>query len=495
MLDALAILIFSVGVLNFFYKDYNIFWSFFFSSLTAILVSGLFRLFSRGDKEEVLSTNDAVIIVFFIWTLSIILSALPFVYSGYLNMHQAVFESTSGWTTTGLSMFTDVEVLPKTFLIWRSIIQFIGGAGFALIMVIVAGSMGVGLYQAEGRTDNVVPNLRDSAKIIIGIYISLAVAGIILIKIFTNISLFDAFNHTLTALATGGFSTKNTSVAYFNDPVLEYIIIILMVLGGTGFGVHYAFGQMIKNTLRNIKEYLSKEINYLELKERIKSEPFLKNPEPKTMFFIAVISITMLLFFTTLNLYTGFGNSFRIAVFQGISALTGTGFATVTFNLWNNLGMLVMTLLMITGGMMDSTSGGLKLFRIYVILKTVKLNILNFFKPAGTKFHIEVYKGVSKKKINENTFREIISVVTMYFFIYFVGVFVLLGYGYNLKDSLFEYASALSAVGLSTGITAPDAPLGVIWIETLGMYLGRLEFFAIFYAIIKLFKDIKEFLK
>ncbi|KAF2956514.1 TrkH family potassium uptake protein [Marinitoga sp. 38H-ov] len=452
------------GTLSLLYKDFNSLYSFLESGLISIFVGSFFILIGWNKENDSINIQDAIVIIFLVWTLAIFFSALPFVFSGILNIHHAIFESTSGWTTTGLTL-VDVEKIPKIFLLWRSLMQYFGGAGFALIMVIATGALGVGLYQAEGRTDNVVPNLRDSAKIIFGIYLSWAIIGIFLLKFIAGLNFFDAFNHTLTALATGGFSTKINSVGEFNNVNAEIIIIILMISGGTGFGVHYA-------ALR-------------------RKDLFKKNPEPKTMFFILLISIFLLLFFTTKILY-GFFGGLRHAVFQAVSALTGTGFSTVSYDNWNNFGLLIMTILMILGGMMDSTSGGLKLFRVFVIWKIITHQIKNYFKPEGSVFHIEVYKGISKKRISYDTLRDVIAVVSMYFLIYIIGVLVLLSYGYTMEDSLFEYASALSAVGLSVGITTPNAPLGVIWIETLGMYLGRLEFFVIFFAIIKIFRDIKD---
>jgi trk system potassium uptake protein TrkH len=488
----LSFLILGVGSTSFIYGDIRTFFSFFYTFLLTISTGIIFRFFGRKKEEEKyekLNVQDAVMIIFFVWTFSIFFSSLPFVFEGMLNIHQAIFESTSGWTTTGLTMISDVEIISRTFIIWRSIMQYIGGAGFALIMVITAGSMGVGLYQAEGRTDNLVPNLRDSAKIITGIYLIWAFIGILLLMFISKLPFFEAFNHTLTALATGGFSSKNFSIGAFDNVSMDIIIMLLMIMGGTGFGVHYAGAIMIKNSYRNILDYKKGKINKLEFKERIRMEPFFKNPEPKTMFFILLISFIFIFLFNTLNIY-GVANGVRHGAFQVISALTGTGFSTVSFENWNLFALLIMTILMILGGMMDSTAGGLKLYRVYIALKLILVQIKSFFKPNGTKFHVEVYKGVSRKKIGFETLRDVIAVFMMYFIVYFIGVFVLLGYGYTLEDSMFEYASALSAVGLSVGITNPNAPLGVIWIETLGMYLGRLEFYAIFYAIIKLIRDI-----
>ena len=467
MMIVFGIFLMVFGSIAIFYKDFNSLYSFLEAGLISIFTGIAFFLLSWNIKNSAINIQDAIVIIFLVWTLSIFFSALPFVFSGILNIHHAIFESTSGWTTTGLTL-VDVTKIPKIFLLWRSLIQYLGGAGFALIMVIATGALGVGLYQAEGRTDNVVPNLRDSAKIIFGIYISWAILGIILLKFVADFSLFDSINHTLTALATGGFSTKVNSIGEFNNINAEIIIMVLMIAGGTGFGVHYA-----------------------ALKKR---ELFKKNPEPKTMFVILIISIPLLLFFTTKALYGTFGG-LRHAAFQAISALTGTGFSTVSFENWNNFGLLIMTILMIFGGMMDSTSGGLKLFRIFVIWKIIIHQIKNYFKPEGSIFHIEVYKGISKKKISYDTLKDVIAVVFMYFLIYTIGILVLLGYGYSMEDSMFEYASALSAVGLSVGITVPEAPLGVIWVETMGMYLGRLEFFVIFFAIIKIFRDIKDIME
>jgi len=494
VLLALSILIFSISILSLFFKDFNMFIPFFSTSLIGFGISGGMKFFTRKDKFDFLNLQDAVMIIFLVWTISIFLSSLPFMFSGLLNFTQAIFESTSGWTTTGLSMFLDVESLPKIILLWRSIIQYIGGAGFALIMVVTAGAMGAGLYQAEGRTDNLVPNLKDSTKLIATIYISWAVAGVIAIFIFTDLNFFDSLNHTFTALATGGFSTNNASIGGFDNVSLELIIMVLMIMGGTGFGVHYAGILLLKNSFKTLKELKNKTIDKLEFKDRIKREPFFKNPEPKTMFYILLIAFIFVTLFSTAEIFNGW-ESIRHSSFQVISSLTGTGFASTTLINWNAFGIFFLTILMILGGMMDSTSGGLKLYRVYIALKMIIIEMQSYFKPQGVKFHFEVHKGVSKKEVGLETLKNILSIFTMYFLIYFIGVFVLVSHGYNLQDSLFEYASALSAVGLSVGITVPDAPLGVLWIEIFGMYLGRLEFYAIIYAVMKLFKDIKDIIK
>ncbi|TGG88359.1 TrkH family potassium uptake protein [Geotoga petraea] len=494
VLLALSILILSISVISLIFLESQMFFPFFYTSLIGFGISFSMKFGTRKNNYDFLNIQDAVMIIFLVWTISIFLSALPFLFSGLLNFTQSIFESTSGWTTTGLTMFLDVESLPKTVLLWRSIMQYIGGAGFALIMVVTAGSMGAGLYQAEGRTDNLVPNLKDSTKLIATIYLTWALIGIISIYIFTDLNFFDSLNHTLTALATGGFSTNNASIGGFDDVKLEVIIMVLMIMGGTGFGVHYAGIIMLRNTWRTLKDHRNKSINNLEFRDRLKREPFFKNPEPKTMFYILLFSFILVVIFSTSNIFD-FWNSIRHSAFQVISSLTGTGFSSTILNNWNTFGIFFLTILMVLGGMMDSTSGGIKLYRVYIAFKMILFEIMSYFKPQGIKFHFEVYKGVSKKEINLDTLKNVLSIITMYFLVYFVGVFVLVSHGYNLQDSLFEYASALSAVGLSVGITLPDSPPGVLWTEIFGMYLGRLEFFVILYAIMKLFKDIKDIIK
>ncbi|MGM0641333.1 MAG: TrkH family potassium uptake protein [Thermotogota bacterium] len=494
VLLALSILILSMSLLTLLMKEFSMFLPFFSTSIIGFGISITMKIITRKDKYDFLNIQDAVMIIFLVWTLSIFISSLPFMFSGLLNFTQAIFESTSGWTTTGLSMFLDVESLPKIILLWRSIIQYIGGAGFALIMVVTAGAMGAGLYQAEGRTDNLVPNLKDSTKLIGTIYISWAIAGILAIYFLTDLNFFDSLNHTFTALATGGFSTNNASVGGFDNVSLELIIMVLMIMGGTGFGVHYAGILLIKNSFRTLTDLKNKTIDHLEFKDRIKREPFFKNPEPKTMFYILIVAFVFVTIFSTVQIFDGW-ESLRHSAFQVISSLTGTGFASTTLVNWNAFGVFFLTILMILGGMMDSTSGGLKLYRVYVALKMIIIEIQSYFKPQGVKFHFEVYKGVSKKEVGLETLKNILSIFTLYFIVYFIGVFVFVSHGYDLQDSLFEYASALSAVGLSVGITGPEAPLGVLWIEIFGMYLGRLEFYAIIYAVMKLFKDMKDIIK
>ncbi|MDK2864686.1 MAG: trk/ktr system potassium uptake protein [Thermotogota bacterium] len=433
------------------------------TALVSLSLGLLLRYLFKPPKNAPLTIKEGTIIVLFTWTIGIFISALPFVFSGTLNMSQAIFESTSGWTTTGLTV-VDVTTVSKLILVWRSLMQFLGGAGFAIIMLsAVIGPSGFGLYYAEGRIDNIMPNIRASVRMILVIYLSYAAGGIIA-YLLAGMNFFDAFNHSLTALASGGFSTRAGSIGEFNSLAVEIVTVVLMVMGTTGFGVHYTLWSG-------------------------KFKQFLKNGEPWTLLSILLLFTPVLIRFTTFSLYPE--APARTGIFQAVSALTTTGFSTVSFERWNDLGLYVLTLLMIFGGGMDSTSGGLKLFRLYALARAIWAQLISFFRPRTAVETIVLYKGQKAIELDLRLLKEILIIFTFYFIFYCLGVGVLAAYGYSLADSAFEYASALSTVGLSVGITRPDMPAPILWVETVGMFMGRLEFLVVFYAIIKLVRDVK----
>ncbi|MDK2950416.1 MAG: trk/ktr system potassium uptake protein [Kosmotogales bacterium] len=446
--------------------DLNSSLSFIYTAILSFLFGFILSIWTKLKPGTPVTIQEGSLIVLFVWIFGIFFSSLPFVFEGILSFSHAFFESTSGWTTTGLTL-VDVTKIPRIFLVWRSIMQFIGGAGFAIVMMsAILGPTGFGLYNAEGRMDNLVPNMRSSVRKILVIYFTYAIVGMLFYMI-AGMSFFDAFNHSLTALATGGFSTRAGSIGEFNSIFIEVITMVLMILGTTGFGIHYL---LWKRDWKSLK----------------------KNGEPKSLFFILIIFIPMIMFGTMHLFYANLGENFRHSIFQAVSALTGTGFSTVDFFNWNSFGLFMITLLMIFGGDLDSTSGGLKQYRIYIVYKLLKQQIINFFLPSRSVTKIEVWKGSKKSYVNPSMIREILMNFSAYFLTFSIGVGIISSYGFSLQDAAFEFASALSTVGLSIGITSQSAPLGIIWTETLGMFFGRLEFFVILYGIVKIVKDISR---
>ncbi len=451
------------------YREFSPMPAFLLASGLSFVFSFILRTKHRSTKMDVITSKEGAVIVFFSWLFVIFLSALPYVFAKTLSLSRAIFEATSGWTTTGLTVISDVESIPKTILFWRSFTQFLGGAGFAIIVMgAIIGPTGLGLYQAEGRVDNIVPNIRYSARIIMLVYMAYAGVGTIALKI-AGMNFFDALNHSLTALATGGFSTKNNSIGFFNNVGIEIVTMILMWLGATGFGIHYAFWQK----------------NWQALK---------KNPEPKQMAFFTVISATIISIAGFGKIFSNVHESVRHSLFQVVSALTGTGFSTTDLRSWLGFppGIFVLSILMLLGGCMDSTSGGIKQYRITVLLKALVLSVKKFTLPRNAVIQVEIWKGNNKRYLDDNLIREAFLVSSLYVISFIIGTVILILYGYRISEAVFEFASALAGVGLSIGITNYSMPDGVLWTLISGMFLGRLEFLVIIYAIGKILRDISS---
>jgi len=424
----------------------------------------------KGEDIGSINYKEGAVLTIFTWIMVALLSAIPHMLEGHLNFSQAVFESVSGLTTTGLTMYTDVTKISKLILFWRSFTQYVGGAGFALLMLsMVIGPKGVGFYKAEGRADNLVPNIRRSTQIILQIYVAYTIAGTLALKL-AGLNWFEALNHTMTALATGGFSTRNGSIGEFNNLAVEIIIMVLMFLGATGFAIHYAFWK------RNWKAVV-------------------KNGEPWLM----IISITVFSIITAVNgigkYFKDFLQAIRYTTFQITSAISGTGFQTLPLSeeKWLSFSplMLSLTVLMIAGGDMDSTSGGIKQFRIWVILNTIFESVKGFLLPKNRIKTRIIYKGEQQIVLTSENVREALIILFLYIMAFIIGSFVLTLHGYDLELSLFEFASAMDGVGLSVGITSPNMPLTAMWTLTIGMFTGRFEFLIIIYAISKLASDFR----
>ncbi|HOJ88253.1 MAG TPA: TrkH family potassium uptake protein [Pseudothermotoga sp.] len=456
-------------VFSLFYREPSMVPAFLMASALSLVLSLVLRTKYRSTKMDVITSKEGAVIVLFCWLVAIFLSALPYTFARILSLSRAIFEATSGWTTTGLTVIANVESMPKTILFWRSLTQFLGGAGFAIIVMgAIIGPTGLGLYQAEGRVDNIVPNIKYSARIIMFVYMGYAGVGTVALKI-AGMDFFDALNHSLTALATGGFSTKNNSIGSFNSVGIEIVTMILMWLGATGFGIHYAFWQR----------------NWQALK---------KNPEPKQMALFTATSVTIL---TAAGLGRIFPTAFegiRRSLFQVVSAITGTGFSTSDLKTWLGFppGILVLTILMLLGGCMDSTSGGVKQYRIAVMLKTLVLSVKRFVLPRNAVVQVEIWKGNNKRYLDDSLIREAFLVSSLYVISFIAGSVILSVYGYRVSEAIFEFASALAGVGLSVGITGYSMPNGALWTLITGMFLGRLEFLVVIYAISKILKDISS---
>lgn len=438
--------------------------SFIIPSVAALLTGFLLSLLIRSEKKQQLTLRQDTVIVVAVWLLAVFFSALPFMLSKQLNFTQAVFEAMSGWTTTGLSV-VDVTVTPKIYLMFRSIMQFFGGVGLVLVMLsALSGTFGMRLYHAEGHSDKLLPNLAKSARVIMSIYAGYVVAGTILYVIF-GMSFFDAINHSICALSTGGFSTEVDSIGAYKSLPIELITIILMLLGTTNFAAHLL---LVRGKLRS----------------------FFRVGEIRFMLILMAFTIPIMAFVSLNSLYGSVSQGLRISIFQIVSALTTTGFSTVTFNNWAPFPLFLMIIIMLIGGGAGSTAGGIKFSRVYLMVKAFLWNLKRKFMPEHMVNEDFVYRPEGKLFIDETYLAEASNYAFIYMVAFFTGTSIMAAYGYSLQDSLFEFASTLGTVGLSIGITLPTTPPVVLWTQTAGMLLGRLEIYVIFIAGIKIFKDV-----
>ncbi|WP_017470406.1 TrkH family potassium uptake protein [Amphibacillus jilinensis] len=457
-----VLILMPLSVLVFFPEELEYALAFLLSSLFSIILGAslCFGLKRDNDRDNhwKMTMQHGYLTVFLAWVYAFVVGAVPFVLANQLSFSHAFFESVSGWTTTGLSLI-DVEVSPKIFLFHRSFMQFCGGLGFVMVMTIfVYGKQSMNLYTTEGHQDMLMPNLKKSARAILIMYLSLLIIGTTLYAL-VGMPLFDSLMHAMSALSTGGFSTQTESIGYYNNLGIEIITLALMVLGTTNFAI------LMLLCKRKFK--LVSRIGELKLMS------------------ILIIVSTILTSLALINeLYFKVGESFRIALFNILSAVSTTGYSTVSYVNWPSHLIGLLILLMIIGGGLGSTAGGIKLNRIYLLYRVTIENLRKRMSSSRKISSLNYYRPEGKMTIGNNIITDIIGFISIYLFVFFVGSFSLAwAEGSSLSDALFEFASALGTVGLSIGITDPSLSVMGLIILIIGMILGRLEIFIVIIGI------------
>lgn len=412
----------------------------------------------RGGES--LSLQEGAVVVVLAWVSAVLVGTFPFMAVGGLNFTQAIFESTSGWTTTGLSV-VDLTTVPRLLLLFRSVMQLAGGAGLAVIMLsALAGPTGTGLSAAEGRADQLVPNVRRSAKLVVTIYSGYVLFGGVALTL-SGMDWFDAINHAFAAISTGGFSTRPESIGYWNSPLVEGVTVVLMLLGTMNFVTGYA---LMHGKFRAVG----------------------KNGEIRLQALLIPMLVLVVFSGVTSGLYPTLDKQLRVAIFEVVTALSTTGFSTVGYGDWNSLGWLVLIALMLIGGGTGSTAGGLKQYRVYALYRGLLWEFRRMLLPREVVTMPDVWVGETRRFLGDREMRQLATFTFLYLGTLAIGTGIIASYGYSLKESLFEFASALGTVGLSVGVTSASAPAGLLWAETIGMILGRLEFFVIFIGVSRL---------
>jgi len=438
-------------------------WAFLLPAAVLLSVGALGWRWLRQARYQQLSIQDGGVIILLTWSAASLAGAVPFMgASTRLSFSHAVFECVSGLSTTGLTL-VDVTRASHAILLWRSLLQLAGGAGLAILMVAtLIGPSNPAVSAAEGRSQ-LVPHVRRSARLVLILYSGYVAIGIVGYLV-VGLNPFDAVAHTFAAVATGGFSTYPDSIGHWDSAAVEALTLLLMVLGNLNFVTAWI---LIKGDFR----------------------AFFRNGEIRLLFILILSAGLLLLFVTTRGAYAGVSRACRVAVFESVSALTGTGFTMIDYTGWNPFGFLVITLLMLVGGGACSTSGALKQLRVYVLIKSVFWEVRKALLPSRAVVSSSMWEGDRAVEIGDARLRSISVYAFLYLTMWLLGALVLTAHGNGVGESLFEYASALGTVGLSRGITNPGAPGLVIWTETAGMFLGRLEFFVVFSGLTKLVRD------
>lgn len=454
--------------LIFYPNESNLLYCFLIPSIIAIATGIIIRGLLKDTKIIKLEKGYDSLLLVLIWLSAIIISTIPWLLKGGYNFTQACFEMTSGFSTTGLSI-VDVGNTPKTFLVFRSITLFVGGVGFVLIVTSAfSDRYGLNLYNAEGHNDRLMPNLVRSSRLILSIYSIYIVLGA-LAYIFFGMPVFDAINTSIAALSTGGFSVIDESIYGYHSLPIEIVTTILMLLGQTNFVLHL---KMLNLKFKDIYNHC----------------------ETKLLIFLFVVLVALM----TNNLiqynYTNdILQSLRLSIFQFVTCITTTGFISVeSLNALPSGFITMMILLMLVGGNQESTGGGIKQYRIIVTLKGIYYSIKELLLNNQAITSRRIWRYGKNSELTDNEIQSTSSYVLFYLILFFLGSTIFTLYGYSLQDSMFEFSSAISTVGLSVGITNYYASKVVLWTAIIGMFLGRLEIMVIFKAILRVTRDFKN---
>jgi trk system potassium uptake protein TrkH len=443
-----------------------------FSGFVTLAAGGLIMFLTKNHKKE-LHKRDGYIVVASGWVIMSLTGTLPYLFSGAIpSFTNAFFETMSGYSTTGASILTDVESLPEGILFWRSITHWIGGMGIIVLAVAILPLLGIGgmqLFAAEAPGpggDKLHPRITDTAKRLWFIYVGYTVAETVLLRL-AGMSFFDAINHSLSTLSTGGFSTKNMSIAYWNDtPLIQYIIIFFMFLAGTNFVLSYfAFKLKFSKIVRD-EEFTSYAILILSL----------------TAIFAAVIYFNVDLTASSIvhpMVWGEFEASLRHALFQILAIVTTTGFITADYALWTPILTISIFGLMFLGGSSGSTSGGIKIVRHLIMIKN---GVLEFKRTLHPNAILPV--RYNKRAVQQPIVFNVLGFFILYMLSFIIGVIVFSVLGLDFKTALGAAASTLGNVGPALGDLGPvytyaDLPSLAKWWATFLMLIGRLELFTV----------------
>ncbi len=431
------------------------------ASMAVMLCCGgaLLRAF-RGSlsRSAPLSHREGIATVAFAWIVACLFGALPYIFAGTLAPTDAVFESISGFTTTGSSVLSDVESVAPGLLLWRALTHWLGGMGIIVLSLAILPYLGMGgmqLYKAEvpgPSPDKLTPRLKDTAAILWEVYLLMTVAQILCL-LPGDMNLFEAVCHTFASVATGGFSTRNASLGAYGA-YSQWVCIVFMFLAGANFALHFKL---------------------------LRGEYGVFRMDGEFRFYAALVALsTLIIFIQRLGYETGVESALRTAAFQVVSIVTTTGFATADFELWAPLSQLVLVLLMFIGGCAGSTGGGVKCMRILLFGKQLYHEIFSLVHPHAVH-HLKLNKTTVPASVITGCF----SFVALFLLLWMLSFLALAALGIDAVTACTATLTCLSNVGPGFGMVGPmenfmHLPYTAKWVLCADMLLGRLELFTLF---------------
>ena len=444
--------------IEFIYDEKN---SSFLASSGVTIFIGILLVLTNLQESKKLNLQQAFLLTATSWLSIAIFGSLPFILSSLnLSVVDAFFESMSGITTTGSTIITNLDDTPKSILIWRSILQWLGGIGVIVMAITILPLLNIGgmrLFRMESSdtAEKILPKTREVALIISIIYLVLTLfCGVAYWSVGMNI--FDSIAHSMTTIATGGFSTYSESIGYFQSPKIEIVSIIFIILGSIPFIAYLKFVKGEKNI-------------------------FFKDVQIKGLLYILIISVFLMFVYLSINNSDfSFVDNLRISAFNVVSVLSGTGYVTADFGSWGKFPLIFFLFLMFVGGCAGSTTCGIKIFRFQILGYFIINQIKKLVYPRGI-FNIKY----NNEKISNIFVYSIITFIFLYFFIFFILAALLSLDGLDFITALSGSASAISNVGPGLGdIIGPSGNFSELpnlskLSLSFGMLLGRLELFAV----------------
>jgi len=424
------------------------------------IIFGVLFFLSNLNHEKKLNLQQAFLLTSLSWISIAIFGSLPFIFSNLeLSITDAIFESMSGITTTGSTIITNLNDAPKAILFWRAILQWLGGIGIIVMAITLMPIMNVGGMQlfkisTSDKSEKILPKSKEISIRLILIYLGLTILCAFFYKIF-GMNFFDSLTHSMTTIATGGFSNYNESIGYFDSATIEITSIIFIILGSIPFIAY---------------------IKFLSGNKKI----FISDSQIKSFVKIIIISILILFLYLFLQNKNFEEISLRAISFNVISILTGTGYVTKEFDNWGSFSLIFFLILMFIGGCAGSTTCGIKIFRVQILYLFLINQLKKIIYPRG----IFIIK-YDNNSVDEKFMASIISFIYLYIIIFFVMTALLSLSGLDFITSISGAATAISNVGPGLGtIIGPNGSFSLLpdfskWILSIGMILGRLELFAI----------------